>query len=146
MILGGTRWTEEAVQQVERFAERAQIPVGCSFRRQMLFDHLHPCYAGDVGIGINPALAGEIKEFRSGAAGRRAFLRNALLGLHADGHPASRASRWCMSMPTATSSAASTARHWRSTPIRPRSPKRCPPSTRSPHLPGARRACTRKDA
>ncbi len=61
MILGGTRWTDQAVRQVERFAERAQIPVGCSFRRQMLFDHLHPSYAGDVGIGINPALAAEIK-------------------------------------------------------------------------------------
>ncbi|WP_152599751.1 thiamine pyrophosphate-binding protein [Hoeflea sp. BAL378] len=61
MILGGTRWTEDAVREVERFAERAQVPVGCSFRRQMLFDHLHPCYAGDVGIGINPALAQEIK-------------------------------------------------------------------------------------
>ncbi|WP_299860684.1 thiamine pyrophosphate-binding protein [uncultured Hoeflea sp.] len=61
MILGGTRWNSDAVGQVERFAERAQIPVGCSFRRQMLFDHLHPCYAGDVGIGINPALADEIK-------------------------------------------------------------------------------------
>lgn len=61
IILGGTRWTAEAVAQVERFAERAQIPVGCSFRRQMLFDHHHPCYAGDVGIGINPALAEEIK-------------------------------------------------------------------------------------
>ena len=33
------------------------LPVGCSFRRQMLFDHLHPSYAGDVGIGPNPALA-----------------------------------------------------------------------------------------
>ncbi|MDF1609615.1 thiamine pyrophosphate-binding protein [Hoeflea sp. YIM 152468] len=61
MILGGTRWTEQAVRQIERFAERAQLPVGCSFRRQMLFDHLHPCYAGDVGIGINPALADEIR-------------------------------------------------------------------------------------
>ena len=61
MILGGTRWTGQAVRQLERFAERAQIPVGCSFRRQMLFDHLHPCYAGDVGIGINPALADEIR-------------------------------------------------------------------------------------
>jgi acetolactate synthase-1/2/3 large subunit len=28
----------------------------------MLFDHLHPCYAGDVGIGINPALAKEISD------------------------------------------------------------------------------------
>jgi len=61
MILGGTRWTDEAVRQVEHFAARAQVPVGCSFRRQMLFDHNHPCYAGDVGIGINPALADEIK-------------------------------------------------------------------------------------
>ena len=61
MILGGTRWTAQAVRQVERFAERAQVPVGCSFRRQMLFNHLHPCYAGDVGIGINPALADEIR-------------------------------------------------------------------------------------
>jgi len=61
MILGGTRWTDQAVRQIERFAERAQIPVGCSFRRQMLFDHLHPCYAGDVGIGINPSLADEIR-------------------------------------------------------------------------------------
>jgi acetolactate synthase-1/2/3 large subunit len=38
------------------FAERFKLPVGCSFRRQMLFDHLHPSYAGDVGIGINPTL------------------------------------------------------------------------------------------
>ena len=60
MILGGTRWTADVVHEIERFAERAQVPVGCSFRRQMLFDHLHPSYAGDVGIGINPALAEEI--------------------------------------------------------------------------------------
>lgn len=62
MVLGGTRWTSEAVRQVEQFAARTQIPMTCSFRRQMLFDHLHPSYAGDVGIGINPALAEEIRE------------------------------------------------------------------------------------
>jgi acetolactate synthase-1/2/3 large subunit len=28
----------------------------------MLFDHLHPCYAGDVGIGPNPKLAAAIRE------------------------------------------------------------------------------------
>ena len=61
-ILGGTRWSEQAVADFTDFAERFQVPVGCSFRRQMLFDHLHPSYAGDVGIGINPALANEIKE------------------------------------------------------------------------------------
>ncbi|GAA3087248.1 thiamine pyrophosphate-binding protein [Rhizobium viscosum] len=62
VILGGTRWDADAVADFQTFAERFRLPVGCSFRRQMLFDHLHPCYAGDVGIGINPALAKEIKE------------------------------------------------------------------------------------
>ncbi|MFW8605482.1 thiamine pyrophosphate-binding protein [Rhizobium beringeri] len=62
VILGGTRWDADAVADFQSFAERFQLPVGCSFRRQMLFDHLHPSYAGDVGIGINPALAKEIKE------------------------------------------------------------------------------------
>ncbi len=62
VILGGTRWNEGAVVGIRQFAERFKLPVGCSFRRQMLFDHLHPSYAGDVGIGINPALAKEIKE------------------------------------------------------------------------------------
>ncbi|MBX5157737.1 thiamine pyrophosphate-binding protein [Rhizobium sp. NZLR8] len=62
VILGGTRWDADAVADFAGFAERFRLPVGCSFRRQMLFDHLHPCYAGDVGIGINPALAKEIKE------------------------------------------------------------------------------------
>lgn len=61
-ILGGTRWSAESVAEFQRFAERWHLPVGCSFRRQMLFDHMHPMYAGDVGIGVNPALAKEIKE------------------------------------------------------------------------------------
>jgi acetolactate synthase I/II/III large subunit len=62
MILGGSRWTERSVQQVQEIAELWQLPVGCSFRRQMLFDHLHPNYAGDVGIGPNPKLAARIRE------------------------------------------------------------------------------------
>ncbi len=62
VILGGTRWSEESVAQFKTFAERCKLPVGCSFRRQMLFDHLSPSYAGDVGIGINPALSKEIKQ------------------------------------------------------------------------------------
>jgi acetolactate synthase I/II/III large subunit len=62
VILGGSRWTAKSVAAFQSFAERFHLPVGCSFRRQMLFDHLHPCYAGDVGIGINPALGKRIKE------------------------------------------------------------------------------------
>ncbi|TPP11491.1 thiamine pyrophosphate-binding protein [Rhizobium glycinendophyticum] len=62
VVLGGTRWSEKSVAGIQAFAEKFKLPVGCSFRRQMLFDHLHPSYAGDVGIGINPALAKEVKE------------------------------------------------------------------------------------
>ncbi|MBS3649147.1 thiamine pyrophosphate-binding protein [Pseudaminobacter sp. 19-2017] len=61
-ILGGTRWSAKAKSDIEKAAEAWALPVGCSFRRQMLFDHLHPCYAGDVGIGPNPKLAAYIKE------------------------------------------------------------------------------------
>ncbi len=62
MILGGSRWTPEAVADIQRFAESAGLPVGASFRRQMLFDHLHDNYAGDVGIGPNPKLAERVRE------------------------------------------------------------------------------------
>jgi acetolactate synthase I/II/III large subunit len=61
-ILGGTRWDEASVEAMAGFAERWAIPVGCSFRRQMLFDHMHPCYAGDIGLGINPVLSQAVKD------------------------------------------------------------------------------------
>ncbi|MGE0503069.1 MAG: thiamine pyrophosphate-binding protein [Rhizobiaceae bacterium] len=62
VILGGSRWTPDAKALFERTAAAWALPVGCSFRRQMLFDHLHPCYAGDVGIGPNPKLAAAIRD------------------------------------------------------------------------------------
>ena len=62
MVLGGSRWTPRASMLAHRFAESWDIPVGVSFRRQMLFDHRHGHYAGDVGLGINPALRKRIEE------------------------------------------------------------------------------------
>lgn len=62
VILGGSHWSAAAVEQMKRFAESWNLPVACSFRRQMLFDHDHPCYAGDVGLGINPKLRQRIEE------------------------------------------------------------------------------------
>ncbi len=61
-ILGGSRWSAEAVGQFTRFAERYQLPVACSFRRQNLFDHSHPNYAGDIGLGCNPALLQRVRD------------------------------------------------------------------------------------
>ncbi len=59
-ILGGSRWSAEAVTRMQQFSQRWQLPVSVSFRRQMLFDHTCETYAGDVGIGINPVLAQRI--------------------------------------------------------------------------------------
>ena len=62
-ILGGSALERRCgPARSRRAAEAWALPVGCSFRRQMLFDHLHPNYAGDVGIGINPKLATYIKQ------------------------------------------------------------------------------------
>ncbi len=62
VILGGTRWTEDAVRAMCRALDRWSLPAGCSFRRQSLCDQLHRCYAGDIGIGASPSLTRAIKE------------------------------------------------------------------------------------
>ncbi|MCI4661555.1 MAG: thiamine pyrophosphate-binding protein [Neomegalonema sp.] len=56
MILGGSRWTRADRELAERVAEAWDLPVAVSFRRQMLFSPAHPCFAGDIGLGANPAL------------------------------------------------------------------------------------------
>jgi acetolactate synthase-1/2/3 large subunit len=62
VIVGGSRWSETAVQQFSAFAEAFALPVYCSFRRQMLFSADHPCYAGDLGLGANPRLLERIRQ------------------------------------------------------------------------------------
>ena len=61
-LLGGSRWSEVAVQRFERFAERFELPVACTFRRQMLFPADHASYIGDLGLGVNPKLLARIKD------------------------------------------------------------------------------------
>ncbi|MEX3956137.1 thiamine pyrophosphate-binding protein [Trinickia sp. EG282A] len=61
-IVGGSGWNEQACSDLRGFAERWQLPVGCAFRYQDTLDNDHPNYAGDVGLGINPALAKRIRE------------------------------------------------------------------------------------
>src|SRR5215813_10654941 len=60
LILGGSRWSQEASDRVARFAEKFAVPVCTTFRRLHLFDALHPCFAGDLGIGPNPKLVERI--------------------------------------------------------------------------------------
>ena len=61
VILGGTVWTQEARRDLQAFAQNCGLPVACSFRFQDLFDNRHDLYVGDVGIGINPKLAGRVR-------------------------------------------------------------------------------------
>jgi acetolactate synthase I/II/III large subunit len=62
LMLGGPSWNDQGVADITRFAEANNLPVGCSFRAQDRFDNRHPNYAGDVGIGINPALGKAVAE------------------------------------------------------------------------------------
>ncbi len=61
VIVGGSRWSEQAVRDLQAFAGAWQLPVYCSFRRQMLFSAGHDSYAGDLGLGANPKLLARIR-------------------------------------------------------------------------------------
>ncbi|PCE26225.1 thiamine pyrophosphate-binding protein [Paraburkholderia acidicola] len=62
LIAGGSGWTPAACADLQRFVEQWQLPVGLAFRFQDTLDNEHPNYAGDVGLGINPALAKRISD------------------------------------------------------------------------------------
>jgi acetolactate synthase-1/2/3 large subunit len=61
VILGGGDWNAEACADIRAFIEANGLPVGTAFRRADLYDNRLPNYVGDVGIGINPALAERVK-------------------------------------------------------------------------------------
>ncbi len=62
LLLGGSGWTPHAIADARRFIEAFELPVATSFRAKDLIDNRHRCYAGDVGIGPNPALAARVHE------------------------------------------------------------------------------------
>ncbi|HEX2650206.1 MAG TPA: thiamine pyrophosphate-binding protein [Burkholderiales bacterium] len=62
VILGGGGWSRHAGETLRAWAEASGVPVATSFRRQDHFDNRSAAYAGDVGLGINPALAARVKE------------------------------------------------------------------------------------
>ena len=62
VIVGGGGWSAAAARALGRFAEVMGLPVGAAFRCQDYLDNRHPSYVGDVGIGINPALAARVRD------------------------------------------------------------------------------------
>jgi len=61
VIVGGTGWGKEAVKNLGVFVKNFNLPVATTFRRQHLMDNRHDCYIGDLGTGMNPALAKTVK-------------------------------------------------------------------------------------
>ncbi|MCG6904612.1 MAG: thiamine pyrophosphate-binding protein [Rhodobacter sp.] len=61
VIAGGGGWNVAASDQLQKFAEAQGLPVAVTFRRQDIIDNRAPCYAGDLGVGMNPALAARLK-------------------------------------------------------------------------------------
>ena len=61
IVLGGSRWTEAAVNAFADIARAWNIAVSVSLRRQMLFPVDHPCFVGDLGFGPNPKLVEHVK-------------------------------------------------------------------------------------
>ena len=56
IVAGGSGWSEDTGRNLQKFAAANGIPVLNSFRCQDYIDNEHPNYAGDLGLGVNPAL------------------------------------------------------------------------------------------
>jgi acetolactate synthase-1/2/3 large subunit len=61
LLLGGPLWTAADTAAAHAVAERLGLPVVTSWRRKDLFDNAHPHYAGELGLGANPALVAAVK-------------------------------------------------------------------------------------
>jgi acetolactate synthase-1/2/3 large subunit len=62
VLVGGGPWDQRASAHLGAWAQACALPVGASFRRHDIVDNALPCYAGDVGLGINPRLAARIRD------------------------------------------------------------------------------------
>ncbi|WP_417599260.1 thiamine pyrophosphate-binding protein [Pararhodobacter oceanensis] len=62
LIAGGPHWSPQAAQDLADLATNTGLPVAVTFRRQDRIDNRHPNYAGDLGVGMNPALAKRLAE------------------------------------------------------------------------------------
>ena len=62
LVLGGSGWTEDAAAAIGDWSERLGLPVSLSFRRKDILSNARTNYAGDLGLGCNPALMQRAKD------------------------------------------------------------------------------------
>jgi acetolactate synthase I/II/III large subunit len=61
-IVGGGGWTRAGADDVAAYLSASGIPAAASFRCQDVVDNDLPVYCGDLGLGVNPALARRVRE------------------------------------------------------------------------------------
>lgn len=62
IVGGGAGWNDKGVSALREFLVAHNIPVCVGFRRQSLYDGTLPNFAGDLGIGSDPALVKAARE------------------------------------------------------------------------------------
>ncbi|SLN29642.1 thiamine pyrophosphate-binding protein [Pseudooctadecabacter jejudonensis] len=62
IIAGGPHWSPQAAADLQSFADNHTLPVALGFRRQDYMDNRHRCYAGDLNVGLNPALGDVVRQ------------------------------------------------------------------------------------
>jgi acetolactate synthase-1/2/3 large subunit len=62
MVIGGGGWSAQSVADIQKFAQRFNLPVAASFRCQDLFDNTLENYVGDLGLAAGPDLFAGVRE------------------------------------------------------------------------------------
>ena len=62
VVVGGQPWTEAAGTALLRFCEAGALPVAASWRAQDYVDNDAPCFAGHLGLGVDPALRERLRD------------------------------------------------------------------------------------
>jgi acetolactate synthase-1/2/3 large subunit len=62
VILGGSCWTPEGRAALRSFCTARSLPVTVGFRRQGVYDGTLANFAGDLGVGADPALVARARE------------------------------------------------------------------------------------
>ena len=61
-VLGGSGWSDAGRAAVREALVARDVPVAVAFRRQGLYDGTLPNFAGDLGVGSDPALVAKARE------------------------------------------------------------------------------------
>lgn len=62
ILYAGCNWSDAGHAALQSFAESSDIPVVAAFRTHDMFDNYSPCFCGDAGVGMTPAVRKLITE------------------------------------------------------------------------------------